>query len=319
MWRLGIDLGGSKTVLAIGNRDGEIKARSRYATEPCGDPARDLARLLEASDRLLAEASLAREEIEAVGVAAPGPLDREAGLVLGAPNLPGWKRVPLRDALAEHFRSPVFLENDADAAALAEWCFGAAQGARDAVYLTMSTGVGAGLILDGRLHRGAKGNAGEFGHVPIVPDGEACVCGARGCLEAYVGGAAWGRRLREVTPDESACLALAGSREALAPEHVLGAASSGDAFALGELERFNRYLLQGVSSIVFGLAPQVIVFGTIVSAAGEACLAPLRKGLRERVWPVLAQEVDLRAAALGPRLPELAALCAAFQRGDGGA
>lgn len=316
MWRLGIDLGGSKTVLAVGDRRGQLKARARYPTEPSGDPQRDLERLLEACHRLLAEASLRAEDLEAVGVAVPGPIDRERGLVLGAPNLPGWERVALCDALVSGLGRPVHLENDADAAALAEWCFGAARGARDAVYLTMSTGVGAGLILDGRLHRGARGNAGELGHVPIERDGEPCVCGQRGCLEAYVGGAAWARRLRARAPEASTCLALAGSREALAPEHVLRAAAQGDAFARAELARFNAYLLQGLATLVFSLAPQVIVLGTIVAAAGEACLGPLRQGLRRRVWPVLAREVEIRPAALGQGLPELAALCAAFQRGD---
>jgi glucokinase len=313
---LGIDLGGTKTVLVVGDRQGRVKARTRYATEPSGDPERDLERLLAACRGFLVAASLRPEELEAVGVAAPGPIDREHGLVLGAPNLPGWESVALCDALARGLGRPVHFENDADAAALAEWCFGAARGARDAVYLTMSTGVGAGLILGGRLHRGARGNAGEFGHIPIVPDGEPCTCGLRGCLEAYVGGAAWAGRLRKLTPATSACLTLAGSREALAPEHVLRAAGQGDAFARAELARFNAHLVQGLATLVFTLAPQVIVLGTIVAAAGEACLGPLRQGLRQSVWPVLAREVELRPAALGQRLPELAALCAAFQRGD---
>jgi glucokinase len=314
--RLGIDLGGSKTVLAIGDIQGRVRARRRYATEPSGDPQRDVARLLAECRGLLAEAGLAPGELSGVGVAAPGPIDPEAGLVLGAPNLPGWERVALREALAQGLGQPVWLENDADAAALAEWRFGAARGARDAVYLTMSTGVGAGLILDGRLHRGARGNAGEFGHVPIVPDGEPCACGQRGCLEAYVGGAAWARRLREHAPESSACLALAGSRDALGPEHVLRAAAAGDAFARAELDRFNAHLIRGLVAVVFSLAPQVIVLGTIVAAAGEACLEPLREGLRQRVWPVLAREVAILPAALGERLPELAGLCAAFERGE---
>ena len=275
----------------------------------------DVARLLEDAQALLRQEGVAAGDLAAVGVAAPGPLDVGAGLVIEPPNLPGWDRVPLRDALEEGLGVPVRLENDANAAALAEWRFGAARGFEDVVYLTMSTGIGAGLVLGGRLYAGHSANAGEWGHVPVEWDGEPCCCGQRGCLEAYAGGAAWARRLRSRTPGDSRVAELAEGGAVL-PEHVIDAAGEGDRFACEEVDRFNHYLVRGLTAVVFALAPQVIVLGTIAAAAGEAlCLQPVRAALAQRVWPPLGRGVEIRAAELGERLPELAGLCAAFPEG----
>jgi len=312
---LGIDLGGTKTVLALGDGSGNVRARSRRATEPSGDAERDVARLVEDARSLLRQAGVTPGDLAAVGIAAPGPQDRAAGLVLNPPNLPGWGRVPLRAALEDGLGVAVRLENDANAAALAEWRFGAGRGFDDVVYLTLSTGVGAGLVLGGRLQAGRSGNAGELGHLPVAWDGDPCRCGQRGCLEAYVGGAAWTRRLSVHTPGDSRVAELAGDGPPL-PEHVIAAAEAGDRFACAEVARFNEYLVRGLCAVVFTLAPQVIVLGTIAAAAGEQlCLQPVRDSLARRVWPELARDVEIRAMQLGERLPELAGLCVAFPEG----
>ena len=133
----------------------------------------------------------------ALGVSSPGPLSVREGRVIETPNLEGWRDVPIVAHLSEALGVPVRLDNDANAAALAEWRFGAGQGTRHLIYLTMSTGLGAGLILDGRLYRGASDQAGEVGHMPVVPGGRRCNCGQRGCLEAYTGGAALADIIRE--------------------------------------------------------------------------------------------------------------------------
>lgn len=252
-----------------------------------------------------------------MGLAVPGPVDRERGLILKPPNLPGWQDVPLRAWLSDALGLPVRVENDANAAALAEWRFGAGRGARNLVYLTMSTGVGAGLILDGRLYRGHRGRASEFGHAAVEWDGELCACGQRGCVEAYVGGAAWTRRLREITPPTSRVCALAGARERALPEHVVTAAGEGDAFALAEMDRFNHYLARAIASLSFALAPEIIVLGTIPSAAGEKlCFEPLRALVAERVWPALSDGMRIVASALRDQLPYYAGICAAVEGGD---
>jgi glucokinase len=257
----------------------------------------------------VARAGASLAQVAAVGVSVPGALDAEAGVPLRPPNLPAWDRAPVRDVLAAALGRPVGLENDANAAALAEWRFGAGRGARDLVFLTMSTGVGGGLVLGGRLHRGLFSAAGEVGHIPVEWDGEPCACGQRGCLEAYVGGAAWAKRLARVTPPESTVAALAGGAAQARPEHVIAAARAGDAFAREELARWNGYLARGLVPLVFTLAPERIVLGTIAAAAGEAlCLAPLRDEVRRRVWPFLAPYLRIEASALGAELPYHAGL-----------
>jgi len=310
MW-LGIDIGGSKLAFALGDpRDGALRATRRLPWTPSGDPRRDFETLLTEVRRLLAEAD-EKGAPSAVGVSAPGPLDSASGVVQGPPNLPGWRDVPLVDWLRRELGCPVALENDANAAALAEWQARAPRVA-SLVYLTLSTGVGAGLVLDGRVYRGARDLAGEIGHAPIVWDGEPCGCGQRGCLEAYVGGAAWTRRLRAQTPPTSRVAALAGSVAAVRPEHVVSAAREGDAFALAELERWNELLSRALVGIAYAFAPDVIALGTIASAAGEALsLAPLRERFASRVWPRLAQSVRIEASALGEALPFRAGLVVA--------
>lgn len=312
LW-LGIDIGGSKLAVALGDARGQLRARDRWPTRPTGRAREDVERIAERARRLLARAGVASAQLAGVGVSVPGPLDRESGRILGPPNLPGWDDVPLRAWLGEALEAPVQLENDANAAALAEWRFGAGRGCRDMVYLTMSTGIGAGLILGGRLQRGT-GGAGELGHVPVEWDGEPCACGGRGCLETYIGGAAWTRRLRARAPDGSLAVRLAGERTRVLPEHVVTAARQGDDFALAELERFNDYLARAIVMLGFSLAPQRVILGTIALAAGEdLCIAPVRERVAARLWPGIARHLEIVPAALGAALPDHAGICAALE------
>jgi glucokinase len=314
---LGIDIGGTKVAFALGDRDGCIRARSRRATEASGRPEQDLSRMAADALQLIEEAGVPRSEIAEVGVTVPGPLDRERGLVLHPPNLAGWEEVAVVELLQRELDLPVSIENDANAAALAEWRHGAGRGLHHLVYLTMSTGVGGGLVLGGRIHRGANDSAGEIGHSPVEWNGEQCACGLRGCLEAYVGGAAWTRRLRARTPDNSRVGLLAGGRDRVTPEHVVAAAREGDSFALSEIDRFNHYLSRALVQIAFTLAPEAVILGTIAAAAGEAlCLGPVREQVKAHTWPQVGAELQILPAALGEDLPYQAALCVAEAAGS---
>jgi glucokinase len=262
--------------------------------------------------RVVGEAGAALDEVAAVGVSVPGPLDVEQGLVLNPPNLPGWDRAPVREVLAGVLGRPVFIENDANAAALAEWRLGAGRGSRDLVYLSMSTGVGGGLVLGGRLHRGVASSAGEVGHLPLVWEGEPCACGLRGCVEAYIGGASWTRRLARETPATSRVAVLAGEAAHARPEHVVEAAREGDAFALAEMARWNDLLARTLVMLTFVLAPEVFVLGTIASAAGETlCFEPVRRQVRAHTWPFLGDPLRIVPAALGRELADYAGLVVA--------
>jgi glucokinase len=311
---LGIDVGGTKVAFGLGDAAGALRATHRRPTASSGDATKDVAAMVEDCRRLLAEAGVAPGEVDAVGVSIPSPFDPVRGVVLNPPNLPGWHDVPMRDLLQEALGMPVFLENDANAAALAEWHFGAAKGLEHVVYLTMSTGVGGGLILGGRLHRGVLGGAGEVGHVPVEWGGELCKCGLHGCLEAYVGGASWAQHLRRVTPADGRVAVLAGGREAVRPEHLVAAAREGDAFALAEMARWNEYVARGIVALVFTLAPQAVVLGTIAAAAGETlALRPIRERVVANVWPLYGRNLAILPAALGSSLPYHAAISAALE------
>src|SRR5215213_351910 len=183
-----VDLGGTKIHTAVSDEAGRILAEDRRPTEVERGPDGVIARIIDSLEASLAGTGGSR--LAALGAAAPGPIDREHGTVREAPNLPGWRSVPLAARLGEALGCPAVLENDANAAALGEFTFGAGRGSQHMIYLTVSTGIGGGLILDGCLYRGATGSAGELGHIVLDDDGPLCGCGARGCLEALASGTA---------------------------------------------------------------------------------------------------------------------------------
>jgi glucokinase len=227
-------------------------------------------------------------------VSGGGPLDPIAGTILSIPNLKGWVDVPLARLLSEALGAPARIENDANASALAEWLYGAGRGARNLAFLTCSTGIGAGLILDGRLYRGATFLAGEAGHQVIVPDGLPCGCGNRGCLEAYASGSGMARRLAALRASDPTLPSTA--------RDVVERARSGHRFSLSFLEETAEYLAMGLANLIFCINPDRIVLGTIAVGAGELLLGPLRASLRG---------LEIVPAALGADLGDRAALAVA--------
>lgn len=311
---LGIDIGGTKVAYTLARTDGEIVARSRRPTPNTGNPERDVDAMLDAVQELLRHNGGMKPD--RLGLCVPGPLDLSRGLVVEPPNLSGWHEVPLPAWLEQRLGCPVRMENDANAGALAEWRHGAGQGAVNLAYLTMSTGVGAGLVLDRRIYRGRHGTAGEVGHVAVEWPGERCACGLSGCLEAYVGGRAWSQHLRRHAEDNGLVMARAGARERISPEHLLAAAADRDSWALSQLDRFNRYLGRGIVQLVFTLALDVVVLGTIVAAAGETlCLQPLREYVAEHTWAHQSPGLRIVAAELGDDLPHRSAIAVAQELG----
>ncbi|MFI5317313.1 MAG: ROK family protein [Myxococcota bacterium] len=311
---LGIDVGATKLEVALGRASGELLRETRCEKWTSGDPTRDVARIAETAREVLSQAGVALREVAAIGVSAPGPLDPSTGVVRDAPNLPGWHEVRISDQLARAFGRRVRLENDANAAALAEWRFGAGRGSRDFAFLTMSTGVGAGLILDGRLYRGARFGAGEVGHMPVVPHGRLCACGLRGCLEAYTGGAALAARIRAdaaAGAHTSIVERAGGDPSRASAEHWVAALRDGEPYARALAEEFVDLLAQGLAILILSLDVDRIALGTIVARNTDLFLAPLRAAVAERVWPRL-RETQIVAAELGARLAAYAGLCAAL-------
>ena len=300
---LAVDLGGTKISVSLWEEGSSGPVRtgsSRWATLPEG-PAANIDRVVAEAGALLGSDPSVR--IDAIGISGGGPLDPERGLILNVPNLPGWVNVPITSILEKRLGAPAWIENDANACAVAEWLRGAGRGARNMVFLTCSTGMGAGLILDGRLYRGARHLAGEAGHQVIVPGGLPCGCGNRGCLEAYASGAGMARRLD----------ALRGSDPGLprTAREVVERARAGDPFSVRFLRETGEYLGMGLATVVFLLNPERIVLGTIAVGAGALLLDPVREALSGLVWPALLEGLEIVPAQLGEDLGDHAALSVA--------
>jgi glucokinase len=209
-----------------------------------------------------------------IGVGCPGPLDPFKGIVMSPSNLPGWVNTPLKDILHQAFSVPVYLHNDANAAALGEFYYGAGRDVQDMIYVTISTGIGGGVILDGRLLLGAQGNAAEIGHMVIDPEGPQCGCGAFGCLEAWASGTGIAKRAKALLEERVGTASVLRTLEALTSKDVFMAAQEGDKFALEIVDITREKLGIGIGNLINLYNPQKIVFGGGVSKVGDYLLKP---------------------------------------------
>jgi glucokinase len=281
---IGVDVGGTHLRAAQFNGRSHVPAsKVKQPTQPAPDHAA-IMQHIEGIIRAAAPANLAG--VVGVGLAAPGPLDPFAGVVIDAPNLPGWVNLPLKQEMQARLGVPVFLGNDANLAGLAEWKFGAARGHADVLYLTISTGIGGGVIAGGQLLLGARGLAAEVGHITVVPDGPVCGCGQRGHLEAVASGTAIGRdaqaRLKQGEGADSAVQKLVnGDLEQVTGAVVGAAAQAGDAFARARIAAAGALLGRGVASLLHVYNPSIVVFGGGVSQLGELLLEPVRAAVQQ--------------------------------------
>jgi len=233
-----------------------------------------------------AETGAKHEQFIGVGVGAPGPLDRKRGVVLIAPNL-GWRNLPLRDLIQERVGLTATLDNDANCATLGEWWTGAAKGAENVVGITIGTGIGGGLILNGRLYHGASDMAGEIGHTTIDSNGRRCKCGNYGCLEAYASGPAIAERAREaLAADEESMLTqlVHGQLERITAQTVYEASERGDLVAREVVRETARFLGAGIANLLNTFNPDVVVIAGGVTQAGDALFEPLNAEVRKRAF-----------------------------------
>lgn len=301
---LGLDIGGTKIAAGIVDGGGQARSFLVESTRAEEGPESGLERLFALGRAAVDEAGVDWEEVAAVGIGAGGPLDTARGVLVAPPHLPGWREVPIVSMAEGAFRKPVVLENDATAAAAGEHRYGAGAGTSHMVYLTISTGVGGGVVIDGRLYRGASGNGGELGHVTVDCDGRPCRgCGRRGCLEAYVSGTSIAERARE-----------AGMGEVNAGE-VATAARAGDAVACRVWGETADALGCGLTSIVNLFEPQLVVLGGgVVTGVGELLLGPVRERVRAEAMGPAGRAAEIVAAALGPHVGVVGAAAIAHER-----
>lgn len=269
-WVIGVDLGATKIALGLIDPDDHIVAYRRIPTEADKGPQSVVERIAESVAELGREAPDAR--ITALGICTPGPIDRQTGSLVDPPNLPGLHNAPLRPMLAERLGLPVSLEHDAKAAALGEFHYGAGQDERSMVYVVVGTGVGAAIIADGQLYRGAYNTAGEVGHITLDRYGEPCACGSRGCVETYVAGPWLARHYADA-------LKQTGRREEqpITGELVVRRAGQGDALAGRVLTEGGEALGVAIASMAMILDIQLYVIGSSVAKAGDLLLDPARR------------------------------------------
>ena len=280
---LGIDLGGTKTACCVGTADGTILATDRIPSKASDGYAVWLDAVVQLVDEVIAQAAIERSALAAVGLAAPGPLSIRNGMLLAPPNNPGWVDVPVVADLEERLGLTVFLQNDANACALAEAYYGSWKHAEDLVYLTASTGMGGGIIAWGELIIGNTDQGGEVGFMPLHRGGRQAPNGIDGSYESYTGGenlADWIRADLIANQHETAIIDMAGGD----PEHIniealVKAVKAKDAYALRIWDDFLDRVAQGVGVLVQVITPQVVLFGTIAVHTGDLFLAPLRENL----------------------------------------
>lgn len=292
---VGVDLGGTKILTALADERGNIVARVKVDTEAARGVDAVLDRLVDSVRHVANGYPLA-----AVGVGSPGPLDHNSGLVYHSPNL-GWRNVPLGRLLRERLALPVLVENDANCAALGEYARGAGQGFQHLVYVTVSTGVGGGLILDGRVYHGSAGGAGEIGHMNLDPLGPLCSCGRRGCLEALASGTAIAREARELVAagGGEALRRLAPETDSITAKVVAEAARGGDAPAQAILRNAATHLGRGLSILITLLNPAMVVVGGGVTASGPEFLNTAREEAKRLAYAPAWERVSVVPAQLG--------------------
>lgn len=328
MLTVSIDLGGTLIRIAL-MRGTTIYARMTMPTGPEATPETVLEQIDQALKHNLNEADLTWNEVAGIGISAPGPLDNQAGIICSPPNLPRWRNVPLRDMLQEQYQKPVWLENDANAAALGEYLFGAGRGCHEMVYLTVSTGIGGGIISEGRLFEGKRGTAGELGHMTIDWQGERCPCGNVGCLELFASGTAIARQARRAIAEErgselraflqaqaehgSSQVAeeqsdLPGQREVrlasnepprVTAQAVALAAQAGIPLACEIIERAALALGVGLVNILHVFSPELIILGGGVIQMGERFLEPALRIVQERAMGANREQAQIVLAQLG--------------------
>lgn len=296
---LAVDLGGTNVRVALADSDAVLIARLQQPTALALGPSGIVEQMASMSEHLLADADLPLMAICGLGVAVPGPIDEPRGAVLGPPNLPGWDEVFLGAMLRARLGIDAVLANDANAAALGEWAFGAGKGTGTMVYLTVSTGIGGGVIADGRLLRGRDGDAVEIGHMCIDPHGPRCGCGSPGCLEAFASGTSIARRFQELigSGEESRLVAELGGRPVTAAD-VARAALGGDALALSVMLWASEALGVGVANCVNIFNPETVVLGGGVTQVGALLFETVRAVVNRFALPALSRGVRIVPSAL---------------------
>jgi len=310
-YALGVDIGGTKVSVTLGNSRGRILAKEVVPTETGKKSKRCVERIVATLERLRRSAGRS-QKISGIGVGIPGPIEPKKGIVEKSPHLRGWQGSPLKSTIERKLKLPVFITNDANAAAVGEKMFGAGRGVRDFVYLTISTGIGGGVVLGGKLLLGASFGAGEVGHAVVVADGAKCGCRNRGCLEAYSSGTAIAAFVREKIREGRKSAIKRLTSRGITAEAVALAARKGDPLAREAFERAGHYLGIGLANLINLLNPQMLILGGSVMKSSRLFWSSMMRSTRESAWPTLYKACRIVKTELGDQVGDLGALALVF-------
>ena len=293
---IGIDIGGTKIAIGRADINGNLEESVRFPTNVSRGYKVIVEEIIERTAELIKGQS-----IKAIGIGCGGPLDSKRGRILSPPNLPGWDDVPLVEDIKSVFKVPVYLENDANAAALGEFHFGAGKDVSNMVYMTLSTGIGGGIILNNKLIHGVRDSGGEVGHQTILPDGPLCNCGNRGCLEALSSGTGIAKIFREkLASGRSSIVSQWVNRpEEISAKIIADAAKMGDSLAKEVWDSAIYYLGIGVANIVTIVSPEMVVLGGSLTKYGDELFIKVREIVRKRARLVPTDEIKIVPAKLG--------------------
>lgn len=309
---LGIDIGGTKCAVILGNENGEILNKIRFDTLPQRGYKAVLDEICAGMEQLLSRKGLSAHDIASAGISCGGPLDSRAGVIKSPPNLPGWDNVPVCDIIRGKFGFPVYLQNDANACAIAEWKLGAGRGCENMIFLTFGTGMGAGLILGGRLYSGTNDMAGEVGHIRIAKDGPEGY-GKKGSFEGFCSGGGIARLAPVVIEDfERRGIKTSIPLSDVSAKTVAIAAKAGDEAAIETYRLCGEKLGGALAILVDILNPQKIVIGSIFERSGELLSESMLKSLNEEALAISLAECEIVPAMLGDSIGDYAALSVAF-------
>jgi len=299
---LGVDLGGTKIAAALATTQGEIVARGRRPTPAQAGPDAVINSVCATINEVLSAKELRPSRLSGIGIAAAGVIDSANGKVIFSPNLPAWHEVPLREAIEQRFGIPAYLGNDANLAALGEWRFGVEKKVANLIYITVSTGIGGGIIADGKLYTGACGAAGEIGHMTIDVNGPRCRCGNIGCWETLASGTALAREaVKRITEGaRTSIIELVGGDVSKIDAKIVGlTAKQGDELAQELVSRLGYYFGVGLANLVNIFNPELILVGGGVAKIGALLLQPAIKIVKERAFSTSANAVEIKPATLG--------------------
>lgn len=301
MYYIGVDLGGTNIASGLVDEEGKIICKGSVPTlreRSHQEIMKDMATLIQ---KVIKDSGVDIKDIKSIGVGSPGTPNSKDGILVYACNL-NFRNVPIRAELQKYFDLPVYLDNDANCAALAESVAGAAKGVEHSVTVTLGTGIGAGIVIDGKIFSGFNNAASELGHMVIVSDGEQCTCGRKGCWESYASATALIRQTQRAAEQNSGSLInqlVGGNMKRIDAKTAFDAARQGDETGLKVVNRYTKYLAEGITNIINSLQPEVLAIGGGICKEGEYLLKPLRDMVSEVVYSKDVPQTQIRVAQMG--------------------